>query len=847
MQRMYRVVRCGRDEFLDTTGSEGNEMRNRLQDLRFAMRSLRRAPGFALGVVMVLALGIGANTAMFTVLRATLLRPLDYRQPAGLVRLETKTAGGGTGPSRLEDVLAWRARAHTVHDFTYFSNDLLTLNSGAAEQQVSGVSASAEMFGLLGVSPTLGRAFSRGEQQPGHEHVVLLSDAVWRAQFHADRAVLGRTVRLNDELFTVIGVMPRGFEFPVRETRDAQVWIPVPLKSDNLSRDFRQVGAEYDVVARRVPGTTVGEMARELSVIQRSLVPLYDQSIVPDMMPTRVEATDFRHTLNAKARKALLALSGAVGLLWLIACADVASLYLARAAARRREFAVRSSLGATRWHLARQLLTESVLLSCVGGGVGLLLAQGMLALFQHRLMRTFGDGLALHADGLVLLVLFGFSVLSALLFSALPLLAMMRGPLETALRTDGPQAGTGIRQQRLQRVLVVGELAMTLCLLVGCGLLVRTVLALHQVPLGFRTDHVYSITPQLPFYKYSKLDPNKLVYRPLAARLRALPGVDSLALTSVAPLSGRFDVNFMMMVDSKDSKAAPSHPLEAKMRAAGPELQRVLGFRMLEGRFFNAGDTATSQPVAVVNRAFQKEWEPIGGDVSKFTLGRGDRTIHVVGVVDDFHQQGIAEAAAPEIDMNAAQLQPADSFYQPTLQAHAEILLRSSRDPKSLLPELRHALQETNPDLAGAEIETMDQIVEDAMGSQLLAAHLLEVLGGLALLVALTGLYSLLAYLVTLRTRELGVRLALGAQRRDILSLVLRGAGGLLLLGAVLGLALSLAAAHLLSRFLYGVQAYDVRTFAGATGALLLVGLLAAWSPARHASAIEPTEALRAE
>ena len=388
---------------------------------------------------------------------------------------------------------------------------------------------------------------------------------------------------------------------------------------------------------------------------------------------------------------------------------------------------------------------------------------------------------------------------------------------------------------------------MTLCLLVGCGLLLRTVIALRQVPLGFRTDHVFSITPNLPSSKYRKLDPNTLVYQPLAQRLRALPGVQALAVTTVAPLTGRFDMDLDLNVTSFGEKgSSTSHGLQTKLRAAGPELQQVLGFRMVQGRFFHLSDTPTSQPVAVANRAFAKLYAS-AGDLTHFSLGNKDRAFHIVGITDDFHQQGIAESAAPEIDLNAAQMRPADPFYQPTLEAHAEILLRSARDPRDLLPELRHALIAANPDLAGAEIQTMDQIVEDAMGSQLLAAHLLELLGGLALLVALTGLYSLLAYTVTLRTRELGVRLALGAQRGDIVRLVLRGAAGLLVLGVAFGLLLSLAGAHLLSRFLYGITVYDPRTFAVAAMALLLVGFAAAFLPAQRAAATEPTEALRAE
>ncbi len=823
-------------------------MHNLFQDFRFALRQLRRAPAFTLGVTLVLALGIGVDAAMFTVLRATLLRPLSYTNPGDLVSVSSAAADNTPIPSRIEDVLAWRTRTHTITSLAYYNLDTVTLNSGAAEQEVGSVSASAGLFPLLGVAPALGRTFTAAEQQPGHEHVLILSDSVWRTHFHADPSVGGRTLRLNDDVVTVIGVMPRGFSFPVGDgLPSAQVWQPVPLQPDILTRDFRQASVLYDVIARRSPGSSVVDVTGEISAIQQTLVPLYGSAMALDVIPTHALATDFRHTFDPEQRQALLALSGAVLLLWLIACANVASLQLARAAARRREVAVRSSLGATRWQLARGMLAESLLLNFFGGLVGIALAQIMLALFHHRLTQTFGLGLTLTLDHLVLFLALAFTLLSTLLSSAVPTFLSLRGSLEQVLRSDGTQAGVGTHQGRLHRLLITGELALTLCLLVSCGLLIRTVVALGRVPLGFRTDHVFSITPHLPYFKYSKLDPNALVYRPLAARLRSLPGVDSLAITSVVPLANRFDVNFLLTADAKQTSGTPAHSIHAKLRAAGPEFREVLGFRMAEGRFFNAGDTLTSQPVAVVNRAFAREYAATGQNLSHFTLGRGDRTIHIVGVVDDFHQQGIAEPAAPEVDLNAAQLLPTDAFYQPTLEAHAEILLRSSRDPRSLLPELRHALTATNPDLAAADIQTMDQIVEDSMGSQLLAAHLLETLGALALLIALAGLYSLLAYLVTLRTRELGLRLALGARRSDILTLVLRNAASLLLIGIAAGLLLSLAAARLLRTFLFGVHPHDTLTLITAPTLLLAVGLLAAFLPARRAAHLEPTTALRSE
>ncbi len=833
-------------------------LQNTLQDLRFALRQLRRSPGFTLGVTGVLALGIGANAGMFTVLEATLVRPLPYLRPGNLVTLSVRDTAGKPSFAYLADILAWRDRSHTTTDVAYFDFDPSYLGSSTdllQAQRVMAVSASANLFSTLGTGPALGRAFLPSEQLLGSAPVAVLSDTIWRTQFHADPSLLGKTVRLNDIPTTVIGIMPRGFVFPADQPAE-QIWTPVALDPKTLARKLFE-SPSFNAVARLAPGSTSASVATELSTVQHSLLPIYTDPDNARFAPASVTATPYRQSLtSADQRSALLALLSAVGVLWFIACANVAGLTLARSASRRRELAVRSALGASRWNLIRQNLVESFLLASLGAGTGLSLAAAALRLFAHRLTTELGTRftggigteLPLTPDTRVLLALVALTLLSALLFSLVPSLLASRIPVEQALRQDGQQSGTSRSQHRLQRSLIVGELALTLALLVACGLLLRTVLALQHVPLGFRTDHVYVISPNLPSYRYAKLDPNSTVYKPLLYRLSTLPGVQSTAITTVAPLDKSFRVTFTLTKQTFGEKGvAASHTITAQLRAAGPELQQVLGFRMRRGRYFNASDNPDSQPVAVVNQAFANLYAEGGDDIGNFSLGSDGRAFKVVGILDDFHQRTVADPAEPELDFNAAQLRPTDAFYQPTLKAHAEILLRSPRSPASLLPELRHALSATNPDLAAANIQTMDQIVEDSIGSQLLAAHLLETLGALALLIALAGLYSLLAYLVTLRTRELGLRLALGAQRSDILTLVLRNAATLLLTGIAAGLALSLAAARLLRSFLFGVHPHDPLTLIAAPLLLLTVGLLAAFLPARRAAHLEPTTALRSE
>jgi predicted permease len=817
-----------------------------LQDLRYALRQMRQAPGFALSVVIVLALGIGANAAMFTVLEGTLFRPLPYRHMDDLVRIKATDSQGAQSSSRLPDLLIWQQRSHTLSQIAYYNGlSSAYIYADHTQQKVSSVSASPNLFATLGVAPALGRSFTTEEQQPGKDHVAVLSDAVWRNQFHADPHILGQTVRIDDTPTTIIGVMPQGFIFPADEAA-AQVWVPSPLTPKDFTRG--DDASWYDIIARRHTDSSMPAIATEMNAIQKQILPLYSDPIAKLLAPAHLDPVNYRRSLNAKdQRTALLALFGAGMMLWLIACANVACLMLARTAARRREMAVRAALGASRWRLVRQTLAESLLLSLSGGMIGLILSQLTLHLFRHNLATQLSPDLSLHPDARVLLTLFALSVLSAVLFSVVPSRLASTVAVDQALRHDGAQAGTGRHQHRLQRVLVVSELSLTLVMLVSCGLLLRTVFALRHVPLGFRTDHIFVIEPQLPGYKYDKLDPNTIVYKPLLDRLKAMPGIQSAAITTVAPLEHSFSMSMIISFFGKGTTSGISNSITVTMSAAGPELQRVLGFGMLHGRYFNAQDTPDSPPVGVVNQAFAKIYTPVAGDVMGYQIGDKDRKFKIVGIIDDFHQVGIADPAMPEIYLNAAQMRPTDGFYQSMLKAHVELILRSSRDPRSLIPELNHAMQQLNPDLAGTDIRTMDQIVDDAMGSQILAAHLLEALGGLALLVALAGLYSLLAYLVTLRTRELGLRLALGAQREDILILVLRGAGVLLLSGTAIGIGISLLTAHLLHSFLFGVKQYDVLTLIAAPTLLLLVGAFAAWLPARRAAALEPMQALRTE
>jgi predicted permease len=814
-------------------------------DMRYAFRQLRHAPAFTVTVLAVLALGIGANAAMFSLIDATLLLRLPYDRPNQLALATTYNGKGLAFWNMYADIREWQAQSKTLSSLAYYDDGEGYVETASVRQSLPVLPVSANLFSVLGVEPKMGRGFLAEEQQPGRANVVVISDAAWRLLLDADPGIVGKQIRIDGVLHTIVGVMPPGFSFPSNDA-GPQLWRPAEISATAGTRDFN--GAQFKVIARLAPGETVHAASAELSGIQQRLVPLYTGSLRADVVPVRVDLTPYRYSLVKEARPALLALSAAVAIIWLIACANVANLMLARSTARQREIAVRNALGASQWRIVRQMLSESMLLSLGGASAGLGLAQLVLETFKKTLSSKLGLPLHLAPDPRVLFALLGLSILSALLFGLLPALLSARLPLEHALRRDSAQSGASSGRHRLQQIMVVAEIGLSLVLLVACGLLLRTVFELRKVPLGFRTDHVLLLEPKLPQYRARNADVTQTIYRPLLERIQQMNGVEAAALTTILPLRHNFEATISIYgTDGKSSSRQTQTQIIAKLMASGPGLQDVLGFKMYKGRYFNQQDTRDSQPVAVVNRAFALQYSP-EGDLEKFQLKLGDdRIAKIVGVMDDFHQAGIDRPAVPEIDFCASQLRPTDSFYQPTMQAHVELALRTSRDPKQFMADLRRLMAEVDPELQASPLETMDQVVEDAISSQLLAARLLEVLAGAALLVALSGLYGLLSYLVSQRTRELGVRIALGAQRKDIMEMLLGQAGRMLLLGAGIGIALAYASTQLLAGFLFGVKPRDLTTMLGVTAVLLAFGLLAAYLPARTAARVDPMEALRRE
>ena len=825
------------------------------QDLKYALRQLRRSPVFTITVIATLTLGLGATAAMFTVVDRVLLRPLPYQDSRQLVTINEAGKKGVTGGTPLLDLRQWKQRSHTLQEIAFYrpTNHVSFLEGNTASTHVDAPEVSANLFAVLGVQPAMGRGFdgqSDGSVLAGDAHNLILSDSVWRTTYGADANILGKVVKLNGESYVIVGVMPRGFAFPFGDA-NPDVWLPKVIGTKDMVRTPNTTPT-YQVIARLKPHLSPGTAESELEVIQsdvaKDYTDPYDRERVTSIKLQRYEDT----LLGSDLRKALLALFGASGVLWLIACVNATSLMLARSTTRQREIAVRGALGASRWRIVQQLAIEGLVLSAIASALGLGLAMLMLRLFEHGLTQQFHIHEKMAANLTVISLLAALTIVSALLCSVWPALIAAKSPIEPALRQGGPQSSTGIVQYRTRASLVVLQIAMSLILLVGCGLLLRTIYALRHVPLGFRTDHIIVANMAIPAFRFAGQNMTTELYQPLVDRANRIPGVQSASLMTAVPLGTTFKMQFTFSATGNSAAEIRRRDLVSQFRVVGPEMQRVFGFRMLQGRFFNEADTASSQPVVVVNQAFAKQYlgtdqhlEKILGE-SLLNLTKTRHTV-IVGVLDDERQVSIVKESQPEIEICIPQITPDTLAYQSVEGLNMDLAVRTDRSPSSIIPELRELMRQASPELSDSTFTTMDQVVEDSYGSQQLAARLLIVFGSSALLVCITGIYGLLAYLVAHRTKELGLRIALGAQRGDVMWLVLRQASWMLIAGSSLGLILAYMTSLLLRTFLYHITAHDPWTMGAVTALLVAGGLAASYVPARRAAMVNPIEALRAE
>lgn len=822
-----------------------------LQDLNFALRQLRNAPVFALTAVLTLALGIGINAAMFSVVDQVLLRSLPFPRANEIVQMGVRSASGGFSTTSLPDIQDWQARSHAFQQIAYYTIQVPTLGGTSNPRIMPQIVSSTNLFDTLEARPMMGRAFFPTDSAPGQTNVVILSAGTWEDIYHTDPQILGRSVPINGIPYTVIGVMPRGFAFP-SNTGNTSIWTPLPVQ-DKALQD--RSSSALSVIGRMRPGVTLADATHEMNSIHTQLLHEYPRD--EDINPVRLEL--YPNVITGSVRPSIIALDVAVFAVWLIACANIAGLLLARGNDRQREIALRTALGAQRGRLIRQFLTESLLLSLAGGVLGLALAALSLRLLKHYLAHAVIFGDQIHIDLKVCAFLLVASCVSALLFGFLPAIHASNAPPQEGLRQGTAASGTSRRQSRWRDALVIGEIALTLTLLIAAGLMVRTLISLRHTRVGFVADQVVTGEIYLPSHSaifFSQAEQQtgpsiiRTFYEPLLERLKALPGIQSAGLTTVRPLQGSWDFNMSVEL-ANHAKPQHSSQAEAQARATTGDYFGTMGIRLLQGRFFATTDSAFAQPVAIVNRTFVRRFLATENPLDQQVRynDKGDRQWStIVGVVDDSPQKTLGQPPLPEIHYNLAQLLPQDDLYPILGNFYMNVAIRSTLPSDTIDRELHRVVHDLQPDAALNNVQTMQQVVDNSLGNQVLAARLLGLFAFAGLVIAVAGIYGLLAYSVSQRTRELGVRLALGAQRSAVLWLVLRHALVLLVIGLTLGAIVTAASGKLLTSLLpVKLGGYDALVSLAVALLLTLCGLIASFLPARRAAHIDPVVALRTE
>jgi len=800
-----------------------------LQDLRYALRQLGKSPGFTTVAVIALALGIGSTTAIFSVVDAVLLRPLPYPESDRIVNvsLSQRSTGVGGGAVSPGDYLDWAAQNH-VFAYTAASRGWpVNLGGGDRPERVRGTMTSGDFFSLFGVRPLLGRTLTPEDSTPGNDHVVVVGEGIWTRLFGSDRGLLGRDITINGAPYTVVGVMPANF---VPDTY-GELWLPchfgVPPNLLRPNADPRTVRDSHylEAWARLKPGVSLQRARDEMDAIGRRLEKQYPN----DDNDTGVSLVGMQDSLVSDIRPVLMVLIVAVAFVLLIGCANVANLLLARATRRSREVSIRAALGASRLRLIRQFLTESVLLAMIGGLAGVLLAAWAVPALLSMSPPDIRNFTAIGMHRNVLWFSVAASVCSGILFGLVPALHSSRGSLNDALK-EGERGSTG-GQGRTRSLLVVAEVGLSLILLIGSGLLVKSFLRLMRVDPGFDSSRLLVFNIGLP--PASVPSQQDEFYRQVVERLESLPGVQSAAAVSRLPLAGgNSDRSFQL--------PGGGQSYQADIRVSTPTYFQTMGIPLLKGRFFSEQDASSSGLVAVVNDVVARTVFPGQDPVGKYILdfGPGLDKVQIVGVVGNVRHVGLETAPRPEV-------------YLPFGQGHwpsVFMVVRSkTTDPLTLASAAQNAVGSVSKDIPLANLRTMEDVIAGSVQSRRFVMSLLSIFAGLAMLLAAIGLYGVMSYAVSQRTHEIGIRMALGAQKGDVLKLVVAEGMGLAVLGAVLGAIVSIALTRLMSGLLYGVSPRDPFVYMVVVALLGGVALAANYIPARRATRVDPMEALRYE
>ncbi len=803
-----------------------------LQDLKYSLRQLRKSPGFTLTALMTLALGTGVTAAVFSVIYAVMIQPLPYDHPESIVVPQTYSPQGYVQPASYPEYLDWRSQNHSFSAFAAFRPYRRTnLEGPSGPVSLRLTAGSDNLFNVFGVNPILGRTFSPGEDQPGKNNVVVLSYEVWQQNFGGSKDVIGRGVRLDGLPYTVIGVMPAGFRYPISQ-RDA---IYTPLHMIDQLRTSR--GDHWlATVGRLKPGVSPAQAKADMDTVLANIGHAFPDESKGRRMELRSIAEDTIGDTRGPLKVLLLAVLAVLA----IACVNLAGLLLARGVKREREVALRSAIGATRARLIRQMLTESLVLALAGSALGAALAVGLLRGVRVLLISALARGAEIHLNVPVLLATVVIAIVTGLLAGTIPALRISRIAPSLSLKAGG-SVGTGQGQHRLRASFIVIQVALAMMLLVTAGLLLRLLSGLRDTDLGFETQGMLATDINLPQGTYSNRDPRTAFYDPLLEKVRAIPGVQSAGVIQLLPIASWGWNSSIQMVGQPP--APPNQERLAEDRFVDPGYFQTMGIKLMRGRMIDPKiDTPTSPQVALVNEAFVKKFfgngeDPIGKQIKQ------DTPQTIVGVVSSVRQD-LYEPPQAEIDYPVSEIPEADAR---NLFASMDLVVRSSLPAEVLVPSLRRAFHDVDPSVPFVQPETMHEVIAETLILERLENWLFGSFAALALLLAAVGIYGLIAHEVELSTRDIGVRMALGASRARVFEMIYRRVGWMLAIGIGAGLAGTLAARKLIAAVVEMKAGSDVPIIAWLVGGVIAAGLIAAWFPAQRAAAIEPMTALRSE
>src|SRR5580704_10431190 len=807
------------------------------QDFKYGVRMLVKNPGFALVAVLTLALGIGANTAIFSVVNVLILNPLPFANPQQLVAVYWKTPQFDQGSITFPNFLDWQKQNHTFSAMAAYRGSDFSLTGSGEPERLHGQQISAEFFSSLGIAPVLGRTFRAEEDQVGAAPVALIGEGLWKTKFGSSQDVLGKNLVLNDTEYIIVGVVPG--RLPVFGSQGMDVYVPIGQWNDPTFRD-RKIGMGTQGIGRMKPGVSLEQAQADMSSVARNLSATYPEAD----KDTNVVLVPLKKDIVGDIEGTLFVLLGAVGFVLLIACTNVANLLLARSTGRSREFAIRAALGANQMRVIRQLLTESVLLSVCGGLFGLAFAKWGTKAVLTKLPEALPRADAIHLDGRVLLFTLAVSILAGIVFGLAPAIKTARPNLVETLR-EGGRGSSGTRHAT-QRVFVAVEMALSLVLLVGAGLMIRSLTALGSVKPGFNPQNVITFSLGLSPARLSSPTVIRQSLRAVEASFKSVPGVEGASVTAGSlPMTGDSEVPFWL--EGQPKPATDSEMNLALWYPVDPDYLKVMGIPLIRGRFISEQDAEKSPMVVVIDQNFARQFfpneDPIGKRINMGLIGGRPE---IVGIVGHVNHWGLGDTAHQNLQ---------SEYYMPLMQLPDQIfplvaggigmVVRTSGNPDAFVPAIRKASTDFDSKQVIYDFKPMEKIVSDSIATQRFTMTVLGVFSGLALVLSAIGIYGVISYLAGQRTHEIGVRVALGAQPKDIFGMVLSEGMKVALLGVVIGIVASLALTRLMTKMIFGVRAADPVTFAGVTILLTLVAAAACYIPARRAMQVDPLVALR--